>query len=262
MGCYYFGPFELDPAARVLRREGHPVAITAKIFELLIVLVENPGRVMTKDELFSSVWSDATVEEANLAQSISVLRKTLEDNPKEHRYIVTIPGRGYEFVATVTEKPAADKLLAQLDRATTSASPRLRLYHVSLAVVVVLLVGITGYVAVQKPSPALLYSSTPLTSYRGSQICPSFAPDGDRVAFAWDSEGQGNFNIYVKQVGVAPPLRLTSGPEPDISPAWSPDGRSLALASVSRSAEESEDAAEHICVQPTPEPTQTPSTPG
>ena len=103
MVYYRFGPFVLDPASRLLLREEQPVPITTKVFETLVVLVENRGRVMTKDELLLRLWPDTTVEEANLAQNISTLRKALEDNPKDHRYIATIPGRGYSFVAVVTE---------------------------------------------------------------------------------------------------------------------------------------------------------------
>src|SRR5438445_3477571 len=103
MVYYRFGPFVLDPASRSLVRKEQPVPITTKVFETLVVLVENRGRVMTKDELLLSLWPDTTVEEANLAQNISTLRKALEDNPKDHRYIATIPGRGYSFVAVVTE---------------------------------------------------------------------------------------------------------------------------------------------------------------
>ena len=69
----------------------------------------------------------------------------------------------------------------------------------------------------------------PLTSYVGSEICPSFAPDGERVAFAWDGEKQDNFDIYVRQIGDGTLLRLTSDPKPDLSPAWSPDGRTIAF---------------------------------
>ena len=103
MVYYRFGPFVLDPASRLLLREEQPVPITTKVFETLVVLVENRGRVMTKDELLLRLWPDTTVEEANLAQNISTLRRALEDNPKDHRYIATIPGRGYSFVAVVTE---------------------------------------------------------------------------------------------------------------------------------------------------------------
>src|ERR1700750_1559300 len=101
MVYYRFGPFVLDPASRLLIREEQSVPITTKVFETLVVLVENRGRVITKDELLLRLWPDTTVEEANLAQNISTLRKALEDNPKNHRYIATIPGRGYCFVAPV-----------------------------------------------------------------------------------------------------------------------------------------------------------------
>jgi Tol biopolymer transport system component len=83
-------------------------------------------------------------------------------------------------------------------------------------------------------SPTLpFYSAVPLTSYLGSENCPSFAPDGERIAFSWDGEEQKNFDIYVKQIGVETPLRLTTDPGADLSPAWSPDGRTIAFLRVS-----------------------------
>jgi Tol biopolymer transport system component len=79
------------------------------------------------------------------------------------------------------------------------------------------------------PQSPAFYTSVPLTSYVGSEICPSFAPDGERVAFAWNGEKQDNFDIYVRQIGDGTLLRLTSDPKPDLSPAWSPDGRTIAF---------------------------------
>jgi DNA-binding winged helix-turn-helix (wHTH) protein/TolB-like protein/Tfp pilus assembly protein PilF len=100
---YAFGPFRLDPANRLLLRDGKPVSMAAKTYETLLVLIRNQGKVLSKDELLEAIWPDTVVEEANLAVNISSLRKALGESPSEHKYIVTIPGRGYQFVAQVLE---------------------------------------------------------------------------------------------------------------------------------------------------------------
>ena len=97
--CFEFGPFRVDPVERVLLREGEFVALTSKLFDLLLLLVENSGRVVEKDRLMSEVWPDTFVEEGNLTQNISVLRKALKDDG--HQYIQTVPRRGYRFVGHV-----------------------------------------------------------------------------------------------------------------------------------------------------------------
>jgi Tol biopolymer transport system component/predicted Ser/Thr protein kinase len=80
-------------------------------------------------------------------------------------------------------------------------------------------------------SPAeVMARPTPLTSYQGNEIQPSFSPDGNQVVFAWDGERQDNYDIYQKVVGSGAPLRLTTDPAPDLSPKWSPDGRTIAFA--------------------------------
>ncbi len=98
---YEFGPFRLEAARRRLSRDGEPLPISSKAFETLLVLVRNHQRVMVKDELMQAVWPDSFVEEVNLAQNISALRKTFGEAPGENRYIATIPGRGYRFVGDV-----------------------------------------------------------------------------------------------------------------------------------------------------------------
>jgi len=97
--CFEFGPFRVDPAERVLLREGESVALTSKLFDILLLLVENSGRVVEKDRLMHEVWPDTFVEEGNLTQNISVLRKALKDDG--HQYIQTVPRRGYRFVGHV-----------------------------------------------------------------------------------------------------------------------------------------------------------------
>ena len=98
---YEFGPFRLDPAKRILLRDNHPVPLQMKAFETLLVLVRHSEQVVLKDDLMKAVWPNTFVEESNLAQNIFVLRKTLGQVSGNERYIVTIPGRGYRFVANV-----------------------------------------------------------------------------------------------------------------------------------------------------------------
>jgi eukaryotic-like serine/threonine-protein kinase len=98
---YEFGPFRLDPDHRQLFRENQPVPLQPKAFDILLALVENSERVVLKDDLMKMVWPGTFVEEANLAQNISVLRRTLGEAAGENRYIVTLPGRGYQFVSQV-----------------------------------------------------------------------------------------------------------------------------------------------------------------
>ena len=98
-----FGPFRLDPGRRLLLRDEAVVALPPKAFDTLLALIENCDRVLEKSELMSAVWPDSFVEEANLPQTVSVLRRALGERAGEHRYIVTVPGRGYRFVASVSE---------------------------------------------------------------------------------------------------------------------------------------------------------------
>lgn len=98
---YTFSEYELDLTRRRLSRAGQSLPLHAKAFDLLVVLIENRARVIAKEELMELVWRDQYVEEANLTVQISVLRKALGEKKDEHRFIVTVPGRGYRFVADV-----------------------------------------------------------------------------------------------------------------------------------------------------------------
>jgi TolB-like protein/DNA-binding winged helix-turn-helix (wHTH) protein/Tfp pilus assembly protein PilF len=98
---FEFGPFLLDPIERILSRQGTPVSLTPKAFEILLCLVRNPGRMVTKNELLRQIWPDTFVEEVNLAVNISAIRKALGESPQDSRFITTVPGRGYRFVAEV-----------------------------------------------------------------------------------------------------------------------------------------------------------------
>ncbi len=102
---FEFGPFRLDMAERMLLRDGQRVALTPKVFETLVALVDHRGRLVQKDELIKLVWPDSFVEESNLTNNISTLRRALSDGEGGARYIETVPRVGYRFTAQVREVP-------------------------------------------------------------------------------------------------------------------------------------------------------------
>src|SRR6201995_561285 len=138
---YGFGEFMLDPRRRTLSRAGSGVSLTPKAFDVLLFLVQNPNRLVTKEELLQAVWGDTFVEEGNLTQYISHLRKALGDNSEDTRLIVTIARKGYQLAMDVAvvemaagpnhaalQAPAAETLPADtppaLDTTTNQASRR------------------------------------------------------------------------------------------------------------------------------------------
>src|SRR6185295_12455819 len=98
---YEFGPFRLDRVKRLLWRGGELVSLSPKAFDTLLALIEKRGELLDKETLMQTLWPDSFVEETNLTVKISQLRRALGELPHEHQYIVTVPGRGYKFVADV-----------------------------------------------------------------------------------------------------------------------------------------------------------------
>src|SRR5687767_5729659 len=114
--AYIFGPFVADTREGVLLRDGRPVQLTPKAFETLVALVEQSGHCLTKEELMRRVWPDSFVEENNLSQNISQLRRALHTEGTDAvQYIETVPRRGYRFSAevAVSEGGAPEKTRAR-----------------------------------------------------------------------------------------------------------------------------------------------------
>src|SRR5690348_4532352 len=107
---YEFGCFLLDANTRLLSREGKGVHLTPKVLDVLFALVEARGRLVEKDQLMKAVWPDSFVEEGNLTQSVSILRKSLGEKPEGSTYIETIPTRGYRLSVDVRELGADSAL--------------------------------------------------------------------------------------------------------------------------------------------------------
>jgi DNA-binding winged helix-turn-helix (wHTH) protein len=147
---YEFGSYRLDPTEHLLLLNGAAVQLQPKVFDLLLALVEHSGRLLEKDELMSIVWPDAVVEEANLANNISILRKILNENGQQ--FIQTVPKHGYRFVVPVREELVAGR---REIASTTAVEPagrsskhslqavRLRRWLIAL-ILILTLIGIAG----------------------------------------------------------------------------------------------------------------------
>jgi pimeloyl-ACP methyl ester carboxylesterase len=121
---YDFGAFQVDPAQRLLRSRtnGAPLPLTAKAFDTLLYLVQRPGELIDKATLLKAVWPNVVVEENNLNQSVSAVRRALGERAGEHRYILTEAGRGYRFVGDVRVVPGARADGAGAELARTAQS--------------------------------------------------------------------------------------------------------------------------------------------
>jgi DNA-binding winged helix-turn-helix (wHTH) protein len=116
-GCVYeFGPFLLDGVERCLYRDGEFIQLASAVFDILLLLVSNRGRVVTKEEIMSTIWAGSFVEENNLTVRMSALRRALCRDANGRQYVETVHGQGYRFVARVREVSAADERPYDADR--------------------------------------------------------------------------------------------------------------------------------------------------
>ena len=243
--------FELDPAGYELRRSGRPLKLERIPFEILRLLVERRGQLVSREDIISRVWGkDVFLDtDTSINSAIRKIRQTLKDDPENPAFIQTVTGKGYRFIAAVNPEEAAVSAVepsapnghpsssppqpAPLSPAESLSKPATRsrwLIWIAIGAAVAIVALIAAWKLRPAPPAPAMSVPIPLTTYRGSQGVPSFSPDGNQVAFQWDGEKGDNFDIYVKSLGVdATPLRLTTDPALDRWPSWSPDGTTIAF---------------------------------
>jgi Tol biopolymer transport system component/DNA-binding winged helix-turn-helix (wHTH) protein len=266
---YEFGEFRLDlRTRRLLKRGGEIVSLTPKEFELLLLLVENAGQIVGKDELMEKLWEDTFVEEGTLTRNISWLRKKLAaSGASEERFIETLPKRGYRFLAEVrkSEDTNDNDLIVEeqtiqrvrveetLQLVSTEENPKeiqfappaalperksstgqnnLLLWS-GIAFGCIILTAIAFIIYLNfflktAPKTVLAAKVAPFSGLSGREDMPAFSPDGKQMAFAWNGDAD-NLDIYVKIIGAGEPVRLTSSPNDEGYPTFSPDGRQIAF---------------------------------
>lgn len=257
-GDFGIGDWLIHPAVNSMEHDGETVHLEPKVMQVLVTLSSEPGEVVTREHLRSVVWPDVFVGEDVLIRAISELRRAFSDDPRVPRTIETVPKVGYRLIAPVSATPASSSNGVSHLAVHAAAAPEPALPEVALASAGVVplpapkaahragkmlilwaalcLLAVAAAVwavlavrASRHPAHAEAYRSRPLTTYPGSELQPSFSPDGGAVAFVWLKDGERNGHIYVKQLGSEAPARLTSGSAEELNPAWSPDGRWIAF---------------------------------
>jgi Tol biopolymer transport system component/DNA-binding winged helix-turn-helix (wHTH) protein len=250
--CYEFGPFRLATAEHRLYRNGEVVMLPPKEFDLLLLLVQNPGQVLNRESLIKALWPNTVVEEANLNVHISALRKALAENAGEQHFIETLPRLGYRFIAPVTEvngtaviSPISHALaengaLVSNQNAVTAVNnhaaadwrSRRRWAAIPLWLLAIGLLGVPAFLyfkPARSTGAGAPINVVPLTTYPGRESQPAFSPDGNQIAFVWSGAKDDNTDVYVRLVDGGNWVRLTDDPGDDVNPVWSPDGRTIAF---------------------------------
>jgi Tol biopolymer transport system component/DNA-binding winged helix-turn-helix (wHTH) protein len=242
-GPVRFGPFEVSSDSGELRKNGKALKISGQAIQVLIILLDSPGRVVAREELQEKLWPGATFGdfEHGLNAAVNRLREVLGDSASEPQYIETVPRRGYRFVAQ-TEQAVQHAPKSQV-RATVPekglAAGLLRHRVLLLIAGGTLLLACAGtYVLLHHlRNSSQELNVVPFTTYPGYEASPSFSPDGNQIAFSWfQQEPSAVFkgDLYVKQIGNENAVRLTHHEAEFLNAAWSPDGLKIAFAMVGK----------------------------
>ena len=231
-----FGNFEVDLRTGELRKAGVKQKFGGQPFQVLSILLERPGDVVTREELQKRLWPDTFVDvDHNLNTAINKIREVLGDSAESPRFVETLPRRGYRFIGELEQpvEPVVPGVTVEPDRGWHWRRA-LKIAARVLAISALALGAVLAYrwhrQQLPQEQPAL--TAVPFTALPGRSISPAFSPDGSRIAFAWNGDPKGGakgFDLYIKAIGSETLLRLTQHPSDWISPAWSPDGTQIAF---------------------------------
>lgn len=221
------GDFEVEPSLNRLHKGQEVLTVEPRVMDLLMLLAESPGQVFGRDEILERVWSETKVQDDALRRVVTLLRRVLDDDPKQPRYIETITRRGYRLVAPVSRPETKSSPQSQAAESAAPTGSRLWV-GLSAGVFLVIVLSIAMVRPVQRgTAPNSQPDLRPLTSLPGHESDPAFSADGTRVAFLHEHGDQNTLMVKDIQDGEARHIlqrpRLTS-------PAWSPDGNRVLVA--------------------------------
>jgi len=226
-----FGTFEVDLRTGELRKTGLKVKLSGQPFQVLAILLERPGEIVTREELQKRLWPETFVDvDHNLNTAINKIREVLGDSAENPRFVETLSRRGYRFIAPVERNgTAVAPAPADAQQQPVPHAWALRSAVLIGAAVFLATVGILFYTRTRASAPPAQRALTRLTFDDGLQIGVTWSPDSRFIAYS--SDRGGKFDIWVQQVSGGDPLQITRGPGQHWQPDWSPDGKYIAYRS-------------------------------
>jgi Tol biopolymer transport system component/DNA-binding winged helix-turn-helix (wHTH) protein len=261
-----FGPFQADLQTQELRKQGVRLRLPGQSFQILKMLLERPGELVTREELHKALWPSETFVdfEHGVNAAVNRLREVLGDSADSPKLIETLPRRGYRFIGTTNPPPRLPEMVPEVvpeivpqivpkvsresehgtsdfpatEQTRVRTSSRTRWMKISGSILVGVACAAVLTISYRKIFPRVNFAPeapVPFTDYPGFEFCPAFSPDGSQIAFSW-SGGPATWegaDLYVKAIHSENLLRLTQHPSGVICANWSPDGTQIAFVRLS-----------------------------
>ena len=231
---YRFGEFTVDREQKVLLRNDSPLPLAPKVFDTLLILVDNGGRIVEKEELMKRLWPDSFVEESNLTFNIQQLRKALGDSARQPRFIETVARRGYRFIAVVTENSSTAEVESKSPSSDLFRPAPKRSYWSIAALSILVVASVVSALWFARSRDAASARSAPILSApfksekfaTGGSVRAVITPDGKYVAYTGETGGKET--IWLRQLETSENIQIVPPTnEPYLGLAISHDGNSL-----------------------------------